>query len=157
MLLIKLLATQVTQPELWDAVKSAVKKAGEAGEIPLEHYPAYFNALLNGLLSDNVQCYLRMSDDKRLLGLFITEMKFNKITNEKFFHFLALRSWEKTTEADWIKIREMFEKIAKNEGCVYISFETKNPNMMDIAKKYLGFRESSRNFRNDLGNNHESL
>ena len=139
-MIIRLLPTQV--PKLWEAIKQA---ATQADEIEKEDIQPYLNELLHSLLNDKSQCWVRLSDEKRLLGLAVTKIAIDKITGDKSLVIRVLYSWSNVDDKEWQNDIFFVREFAKHEECKRISFESRNERVWQIGE-FLGFKESLRTF-----------
>ena len=95
-LIIRILPTQVVK--LWETIKYGVVLADEVNE---EERYIYLNELLHALLNEKAQCFVRLSDDRRLLAMLITRFQVNKITGDKELYLQGLYSWEAVNDEVW--------------------------------------------------------
>ena len=139
-MIIRILPTQI--PQLWEQIKFACVQADEVNK---EDMPSYFNELLHALLSDKAQCFIRLNDDRTLLGLIITRILVDKITGRKSLFIQALYSWKNVEDKEWQDDFSFIREFAKHEQCERISFESRNNRVWKIAE-FLGFKENLRKF-----------
>jgi len=145
-MIIRILPTQV--PKLWEAIKAA---AVQADEVRKEDYPAYLNGLLHSLLNDKSQCWVRLSDEKRLLGLAVTKVVIDKIIGDKSLVIRVLYSWNNVDDKEWQSDLLFVRDFAKHEECKRISFESRNSRVWRIGE-LLGFKENLRTFTYKMEN-----
>jgi len=138
--IIRILPTQVVK--LWETIKYCVVLADEVNE---EERYIYLNELLHALLNEKAQCFVRLSDDRRLLAVLITRFQVNKITGSKDLYLQGLYSWKAVSDEVWQHNMDFVKEFAKHEGCKRINFRTHNSRVMEIAE-LLGFKENIREF-----------
>jgi len=143
-MIIRILPTQV--PQLWEAIKFTLV---QADEINKEDMPYYFNKLLHGLLNEKAQCFIRLSDDRRLLMLLITRIIIDQITGNKDLFIQGIYSWAVVNKENWQDDYNFVKEFAKSEQCKRISCESRNKRIWQLCEK-LGFRENLRSFIFDL-------
>ena len=139
-MIIKILSKQV--PLFWEAIKFATIKADEVESKDLQ---PYFNELLHSLLSDKAQCFVGLDDKKTLIGILITRVLVDRITEEKYLLLQSVYTWEKLEDQVWGETFDLFRQFAVKEGCKYLSYSSSNPAIWDRAEK-LGFKEKTRTF-----------
>ena len=139
-LIIRILPTQVVK--LWETIKYGVVLADEVNE---EERYIYLNELLHALLNEKAQCFVRLSDDRRLLAVLITRFQVNKITGSKDLYLQGLYSWKAVSDEVLQHNMDFVKEFAKHEGCKRITFRTYNSRVMEIAE-LLGFKENIREF-----------
>lgn len=140
-MVIKLLSKQI--PIFWEAIKVGVQRADEVKKDDLS---AYLNELLQALLSDKAQCFVIMTEEKRLVGVLITRILLDKVTAEKYILVQTLYIWEQQTDATWAEGLGVIDKLAKAEKCSYITFTSANPRLWERMGKF-GVKETARVFR----------
>ena len=72
-MIIKIVSKQI--PYFWNAIKYTVKEAGEVNE---KDFQPYCNELLQALLSDKAQCFVRLDDKRILEAVLITRIMENR-------------------------------------------------------------------------------
>lgn len=137
---IKLLPTQI--PLVWEIIKWVCKQVNEIEEKAL---PAYCNELLQALLSNKAQCWIRLNGDKHLIALLITRLCFDKITDDKYIFLQALYSFVKVDGSVWQEEMKLMRDFSDKEGCKHIAFDSRHPRVWELAIQ-LGFKEKSRTF-----------
>ena len=139
-MIIKLLPNQI--PFFWEAIKFATK---QADEVESNNMQPYFNELLHALLSNKAQCYVYLNNDRILVGLLITRLKIDRITKDKFLFMQSVYTWESLEDQIWRRAYDITRLFAIKEGCKYLSFNSRNPNIWSRTEK-LGFKEITRTF-----------
>jgi len=139
-MLIKLIPKQI--PVFWDVIKYGCKNADTLHH---ENYQPYFNELLHALLSDKAQCFVRLSDDRRIVAVLVTRFIGNKITGEKHFHLQCAYSFQAEPKSTWEEDHKVLLDIALKSKCTKITFDTSNPKLGRLAMG-LGFKEVSRSY-----------
>jgi len=139
-IIVKIVPTQI--PQLWEVIKFA---CAQADEVNKEDFPYYFNELLHALLNDKAQCFMRIAEDRTLLALLITRIMIDKVTGKKYLFMQCLYSFKAVEDEVWKRDWNFILDFIKREGCSYISFNSRNKRLWDIAEK-LGFKERHRTF-----------
>lgn len=140
-MIIKLLAQQI--PLYWEVIKFAATKVENIDE---ENLHPYLNELLQSLLSNKTQCFVKFDKDKTISRLLITELIFNKIKNEKYLVIRCLYSFVAESDINiWREDWNFVEQLMERKQCAYISFETSNERVCEIGKA-LGFKERYKSF-----------
>lgn len=144
-MIIRILSPQI--PYFWDAIKTTVKEADEVDDKVLQ---PYLNELLNALLSDTAQCFVRLDDNKVLIALLVTRIMVDKVTGEKYLYLQSLYSWQKPEDGIWQRDVQFVMDFAKQQDCKYISCQSRNEAVWDLAER-LGFVEKTRVFDLRIG------
>ena len=137
---IRLLPQQI--PFFWEAIKKA---SVEANEVKEKDRQVYLNNLLHSLLNDKSQCFVHLDDNRRLVGVLITKILFNKITGAKELHVSTGYAWERTGVEERMRDLQFVGDFAKHAECKRITLESHNPRVWAICDK-IGIPEVSRNF-----------
>lgn len=144
-MVIRLLPNQI--PTFWEAIKFAALKS-EA--IPEENREAYLNDLLHSLLNGKSICAVRLTNEKQLWSMMILKFIVNKVTNERSLFITAVYNWGKRAElSQMLEEFSLLKEFAKREGCKYVSFESKNTRVWEVAEA-VGFKESFKHYRMNL-------
>ena len=133
-MLIKLLATQI--PAFWEIIKYGVLRADH---VSTETSAEYLNDLLLSLLNDKRICYVALDDNRNVTSLLILQVKINNITNDKYLYMQCLYSYTSTSMEDWQDLFKFIKDFAEAEKCNYLSFESNNERLIDMAKS-VGFK-----------------
>jgi len=139
-MIIKIIPKQV--PVFWNAIKAATTQADEVDSKDLQ---SYLNELLQSLLSNKAQCFVALNEKRILVGLLITRVKEDKITKDKFLFMQSVYTWESLEDQIWRRAYDITRLFAIKEGCKYLSFNSRNPNVWSRTEK-LGFKEITRIF-----------
>ena len=139
-MIVRILPVQI--PQLWEAIKSVYV---QVEEINKEDTPFYLNELLHALLNEKAQCFIRLGDDRTLLGMLITRILIDKVTGRKSLFIQPLYSWKRVEDKEWQDDFNFVKEFAKHEQCKRIYFESGNPKIWQLTEK-LGFRENLRRF-----------
>lgn len=139
-MIIKLIPKQV--PVFWEAIKVATTQADEVDSKDLQ---SYLNELLHALLSDKAQCFVGLDDNRTLIGILITRIGIDKITNDKFLLLQAVYTWEKLEDQVWKDTYDLFRSFAIKEGCKELLCNSRNPAIWNKVGM-LGFKEKTRTF-----------
>jgi len=140
MFVVKLVPQQI--PAFWDTIKYICKETDTASQ---KNFPVYCNKLLHDLLNEKAQCWVRLDDNRVLLGMMVTEICHNKQTDETYLHVPALYSWKMVSTEMWLKDWEFFKEFAVKAGCKYIDCQSANPQAWRLFES-VGLREVSRSF-----------
>ena len=139
-MVIKLQAAQI--PMFWEAIKFAVV---QADEVEKDDVPAYLIILLNDLLSDKGQCFVRLDSDRKLLGILVTKITADKFSGAKTLLLQALYSWKAVEGKEWEHDYPIVKEFAKHLKCKYITFESRYPRVWQLGKS-VGFEEGLRSY-----------
>jgi len=142
---VKLLPAQI--PTFWETIKFGCQKADV---LTPDNYQAYFNELLHALLSDKAQCFVRLNDDRKIIGVLVTRVLGNKISGNKYLLLQSAYSFDSRPQDVWIEDLKVVGVFAKEMGCKSITFETSNPRIVELALNS-GFREKSRSYEFFIG------
>lgn len=137
--MIKVLPNQI--PQLWDAIKYAVCSTNQLAS----GNKVYMNTLLQDLLSDKAQCFIRTEEDNILAMIVITEISADSMTGDRTLVVKSLFSFKPVDDAVWISDMNQLIKAASNLECKKIIAHSSNPRVFDICQM-LGFSERSRCF-----------
>ena len=121
---INLLASQI--PMFWEAIKFAVKKADGIDS------PKYFNNLLQALLNNKAQCFVRLSEDRRLIGICITRVLADRLTDEQYLYVQSLYSWKYEPDEIWQKDFDLLKATARKLNCKYVGCTSSSSRMFDV-------------------------
>lgn len=133
-------------PKLWEAIKFAATASRVIDERDLQ--PTLVR-LLADLLSDKAQCFVRLSEDRRLRTIQITKLTEDVVTGQRILYLAFTYAFEKTPEEAWTEGIELIKEYARKQGCVAIGTMSYNKRVWEICES-LGFRENIRGFRLDL-------
>lgn len=147
-LVLRLLPGQIANINVWETIKFAVIKTSEIKDDDISEY---LNELLNALLNEKAQCWIRLDDDRTLDSIAITRLLVNKLSNKKELHIQALYSFKIGREDIWRKALILFLEYAKKENCICISCDSKNEKIWELASG-LGFKEEYRHFSYEVMN-----
>lgn len=139
-MVIKLLSAQI--PAFWENIKFACKQADEVEE---KDYQAYFNELLQMLLNEKAQCWVRLNEKRELQAMLITRVLLDKITDKKCLFLQCLYSFNVVDKEVWHREFLLIKAFADTEKCTRITFDSKNPKIWELAQS-VGFKEHHRNF-----------
>jgi len=141
---LKVLSTQI--PQLWDIIKFSVGKVYKIEK----NSDFIFNNVLQNLLNDKYQCFVSLSDDRKIDSLVITELYIHKISGVRTLNIACLYSFKYRDLEGWKEFFDLIADFAKSQNCSSITAESFNTRIWEIAE-YLGFIESSRIFTYKLG------
>ena len=143
-MVIKLLLNQI--PRFWEAIKFASVSAEDVKE---EDRRDYLNNLLHSLLNDKSQCFVGLDDERKLLGVAVTQLVADKTTGSKDLFLKVLYSWKYADIEEWKDRLNLVKDFAKSEGCKHIYFESRNPRVWQVGEA-VGFKEHFRTFRMEV-------
>jgi hypothetical protein len=141
---VRLLPNQI--PSFWEAIKYAAVKADAIRD---KDIPRYLNQLLYALLSDKAQCFIRLSDDRKLQVVVITRLIADQVTGDKSLFINCIYGFQSSDIDTW---RDNFSTVvsyAKQRECKMIIAWSANERVWEICDN-LGFEERLRSFIVDL-------
>lgn len=131
---IRLLPSDI--PRVWEVIKFATARADGLKE----GVEIYYNKLLQDLLNDNAQCFVRIGDDRNIETIAVTRVMVDMNTGDKFLHVQSLYSWNIRAIEEWKKDFSIIKDYAKQAGCRYIDASVPNKRMREILP-ILGMNE----------------
>ena len=140
----RVLATQIST--IWESIKFATV---QVGGVEKSDYQFVFNYLFRKLLDDKMQCWVRLSEERKILTLAITEIQIDKIKKDKILIMHALYSWRLTDNDQWVKNFAPIMEFAKKQQCKQFVFESGNPRIWEITESW-GFKENNGRFTLEL-------
>jgi len=144
-MIIKLLAQQI--PTYWEIIKYATTVVDNVQE---KDRRVYLNRLLQSLLNDKSQCFIRFDEDRVLDKLMVTKIMGDKITEEKHLSIECLYAFKTSTDQEWTEEFVFIRQFADKEQCLYILFESPHKRIWEIGK-LIGFKEKYRVFILKIG------
>jgi hypothetical protein len=144
-MIVKLLANQI--PTFWDSIKYCMTIVNEVDDAIKQFY---FNELLQSLLSDNSQCFVRFSETRILNSLMITKIKIDKLTGDKSINIQGLYAFKKSSDKEWLEDFKLVRSFANNQQCKFITFETNNRRVAELGR-LVGFKDGKTAYILDLG------
>lgn len=141
---IRVVSNQI--PQVWEQVKYA---AANADRVKNGNLQKYLNTLLQSLLNGKTQCFLRLSDDRKLLAVVLTELRVSEYTGDKSLLIKTIFSFESVSSNEWEEDMKTISVYAKTTGCKSVIGYSDNARMFELALS-LGFKESYRYFIKDL-------
>lgn len=126
-------------PRFWEAIKFAAINAEMVEE---KYRDNFLNRLLYLLLSSRAQCFVRLSEDRKLQMIGLTSIQVDPIRDEKTLFAYSLYSFEKVPGEVWIKDLENLKDWAKASGCKTLTAWTNNDksitlfNMLGWKKRF---------------------
>ena len=139
-MIIKLLPQQV--PALWEAIKLA---AVQSDEIPTEVITPYLHRLLQALLSDAMQCFVRLDEARTLLSLMITSILVNQFTGQRELVVRCFYSFRMVSDADAAEAMTLIEGFARAQHCDFLSCDSRHSRVWQLVSDH-GWREQSRHY-----------
>lgn len=144
-MIVKLLANQI--PTFWESIKFAVT---EADEVDVKDLGAYLNNLLHSLLSDKSQCFVRLDDDRMLIGVMITRIEVDNHAGMRSLCLQCLYSFKNVLDGDWQTDFELFKNFARRTNCKQITFNTRNSRIVRLGS-LVGFIERFSSYSLSIG------
>jgi len=129
-------------PQLWECIKFACVQADEVNK---EDMPFYFNELLQALLNEKAQCFIRLAEDRTLLALMITRIVLDRITDKKHLSLQCLYSFKTVKDEVWERDWKFLLDFVKKEGCSYISYNSRHNKLWELGEM-VGFYEKHRTY-----------
>ena len=139
-MIIKLMPQQV--PALWEAIKLA---AVQSNEISGAAITPFLHRLLQTLLSEKAQCFVRLDDARTLLSLMITSIIVNPFTGQRELVVRCFYSFRMMTEEDTREGTMLLKEFAKTQECDLVSSQSRHPRIWQLAQDH-GWREHSRRY-----------
>lgn len=136
-------------PTYWECIKYA---AVNADRVEKGYVQEYLNELLWNLLSDKSQCFMRLSDQKQLQAVIITQIRTNKLTDKKYLYIQCMFSFTGRDKDVWEKDFDFLKEFANKENCDYFLFDSDNKRIHKLALS-LGFSSVSETMSYSLGGN----
>jgi hypothetical protein len=131
-------------PALWNQIKYAAVNADKVLDC---HIQDYLTKLLYDLLCENVQCFIRFTDngDRVLQAIFITRIIEDKITRQRDLLVQCMYSFQKVSSEEWLDNMRSLETFARNSKCLrLIAYQPINAVRAFEIASMLGFEESYR-------------
>lgn len=134
-------------PMFWDAIKFACSKADNIGE---DLYSAYFNELLQALLSDKAQCFVVLSNERILQRVIVTRIVQDKLRGDSELMIQCMYSITKASYEDVQKHFALAVSMAKSLGCKRLTWKSSNPRIWEWAEM-VGCFDQTRIFSFNVG------
>lgn len=129
-------------PRYWEHIKYTCKAAEDIND---ELFPAYARELLQALLNEKAQAWLRLTDENEIALIHVTRILHNSQYDEKYLYLQSSFAWKRLPEEAWDAEWEIMKEFARKEGCQYIGAMSNNPRIWEMARR-VGFTESTRVF-----------
>lgn len=129
-------------PRYWEHIKYTCKATEEIDE---QQFPAYATELLQALLNEKAQAWIRVTDENEIALIHVTRILHNPQFDEDYLYLQSTFAWKRLPEDMWNEEWELMKAFARKEGCSYIGAMSRNPRIWEMAKK-VGFFESTRIF-----------
>jgi hypothetical protein len=142
---IELIQKQI--PVFWDTIKYACVNANVLHK---DNYLPYFNELLHALLSSKAQCFVRLDENRVIIGVLVTRIKGNKVTGEKELLLESAYSFKPEPQETWQRDFDVVLKLALKRGCTKLTFVTNNPKLASLGLS-VGCKEVSRSYEYPIG------
>ena len=136
-------------PMFWDAIKFTCSKADNIEE---EFYSAYFNELLQALLSDKAQCFVALSNERVLQRVIVTRIVQDKLRGDSELMIQCMYSITKASYEDVQKHFALAVSTAKSLGCKRLTWKSSNPRIWEWAEM-VGCFGQTRIFSFNVGGN----
>jgi hypothetical protein len=134
-------------PAFWEAIKFACCKADNLDE---KLYAAYFNELLQSLLSDKVQCFVVLDNSRVLHRIIITRIVYDKLRGDSELMIQSMYSITKASNEDVQKHFAFAVSTAKSLGCKRLTWKSSNPRIWEWAEM-VGCFDQTRIFSFNVG------
>lgn len=119
-------------PGFWEAIKYGVVNAEMVEESKRE---TFFNKLLYELLAGKAQCFIRLSEDRKLQMLGITTVKSENLSDDKILFCYGLYSFAKVGFEVWVNDFKALVNWAKVNKCKSIVAWSNNEKAIGIFKE----------------------
>lgn len=116
-------------PKYWELIKHAYVSACE---IPECYVQKECNDLLYKLLSEQ-SGVIFIVDQNKIFAACIYSYNTNMLTNQTTVHIDALYAYHKCDDTKWVDAVTEFVKLHSNEHYDFITFNTNNPRVLEIA------------------------
>jgi hypothetical protein len=133
-------------PKFWEAIKFAVVNVEMIDEAIRG---SYLNRLLYLLLSSKAQCFVRLSNNRKLQMIGLTSIEVDPATDDKTLFAYALYSFERVSDDEWRKDFDALVQWAKANGCKSISTWSNNERAIYLLEN-VGMTERYRMFKFDI-------
>jgi len=140
MAVIKLVPQQI--PVFWEAIKAATTRADE---VDAKDYPVYLNKMLHDLLNDKNQCFVRLTAERVLASILVTQLDDDLLSGKKLLRIKTLYSWQPVAPTEWQEDFKFLRDFAAREKCSRILFDSRNARVQELGAS-LGFKEVTRSF-----------
>jgi len=131
----------------WEAIKFACSKADSIDE---KFYAAYFNELLQALLSDKAQCFVVLDNSRILHRIIITRIVCDKLRDDSELLIQCMYSMTQASNEDVQKHFAFAVDTAKSLGCKKLTWKSSNPRIWEWAEM-VGCFEQTRIFSYNIG------
>ena len=129
-------------PAFWEAIKYASVIEDRVQE---RFRGKYFNRLLYQLLSGKAQCFVGLSNDRRLQTLAITKIVVDEIRDENTLSVVCLYAFEKRDKSTWKEDIRALHQFAVKCNCKAITTWTAHGGIIELIE-YLGMKERFKSF-----------
>lgn len=129
-------------PQLWETIKFA---AVNAEHVESEFRDRYLNTLLYQLLSSKAQCFIRLSDERKVQAVAITRIQVDETRDEKALHVPCLYSFVKVDDETWKEDIQVLVRYAKKNGCKFMTAWATSDKISSLISM-LGMRERFKSF-----------
>jgi len=129
-------------PQVWEVIKLA---AVRSQEVSPEALPQVCLRLLHGLLSDTVQCFVTLDEQRTILQVCLTQVRVHQLTGQRELVITGLYSFRLMEKEDIMASGDLFRRVAMSQNCAQIVCGSQNPRLWTIYEQ-LGFKEASRNY-----------
>ena len=144
-IVIRIPAPQI--PLTWEILKYVCVQTDEVDRPEL---PYYLNDLLQALLSEKAQCFVRLDTNRNVLAVLVTRIILDSVTGKKQLLIQNLYSFRAADDETWRRDYDLIIDFARKEGCSSISFHSRNERVWEMAES-LGFHEKYRRYDYVIG------
>ena len=139
-MIIQIPVTQI--PQLWETIKYASIKADE---IKKDDIQDYLMTLLQDLLSDRSQCFIRLNEARKITLLAITHIEVEKLYKKRRLFFQCVYSFELSSIETWQEDINILRRFALDNSCEDIYYQSHNSKIWEITEE-VGFKEDFRTY-----------
>lgn len=137
---IRFLPSQI--PTYWELIKYITVKVDEVDDRDLQ---PYLNELLHALLNGKAQCFVRLDENRSVVGVCITRFMADKITGKKYLLIQNAYAFESANDETRKQDFDFIKEFAKKEQCSYLSFSSRNKRIWALGEMN-NFKEKFRTF-----------
>ncbi len=141
---IKLIPSQI--PQFWEVIKYASRKTRGTQS---ENQSSYFTSLLEDLLTEHAQCFVRLGEERKLEAILITKVSIDQTSMKKSLFIDCLYSFRPVSETVWKTDLEFVKQFAIKQKCISITTQSMIPRVFELVLG-LGFKEGLRIFELNL-------
>lgn len=143
-MIIRLLPDQVAK--FWEHVKWAV---ASTGRIPESVQGQFFNIGLQQLLTEKAQCWLCLSEERKLKAIFISRITEHPLHGVKQLQIYSLYGFERISDEDYEEGFNYLVTFAKNAKCKEIFLNSNHPRVWHQVEKN-GYEQVYKTFKKEV-------